>query len=96
LTVAGDLSKFDTIPGVVDRVLEKYGTIDILVNNAGATWGAPAEEYPAEGWNKVMNLNVNAVFFLTQDVGKRVMIRSAPGRSSISPRWPAFTAVARG
>src|SRR5438270_11614420 len=37
LTVAGDLSKFDTIPGMVDRVLVKYGTIDVLVNNAGAT-----------------------------------------------------------
>jgi NAD(P)-dependent dehydrogenase (short-subunit alcohol dehydrogenase family) len=77
LTIAGDLSKFDTIPGMVDRVLGKFGTIDILVNNAGATWGAPAEEYPAEGWNKVMNLNVNAVFFLSQDVGKRVMITIA-------------------
>src|SRR5438309_23280 len=80
LTVAGDLSKFDTIPGMVDRVLDKFGTIDVLVNNAGATWGAPAEEYPAEGWNKVMNLNVNAVFFLTQDVGKRVMIPKRSGK----------------
>ncbi len=71
LTVAGDLSKFDTIPSMVDRVLAKFGAVDILVNNAGATWGAPAEEYPADGWNKVMNLNVNAVFFLTQDVAKR-------------------------
>src|SRR5216684_3222433 len=62
LTVAGDLSKFDTIPGMADRVRAKFGTVDILVNNAGATWGAPAEEYPADGWNKVMNLNVNAVF----------------------------------
>src|SRR5512138_1731325 len=37
LTVCGDLSKFDTIPGMVDRVLGKYGTIDVLVNNAGTT-----------------------------------------------------------
>jgi gluconate 5-dehydrogenase len=84
LTVAGDLSKFETIPGMVDRVLGKYGTIDVLVNNAGATWGAPAEEYPADGWNKVMNLNVNAVFFLTQDVGKRVMIPKRSGMTTIA------------
>src|SRR6266852_4793187 len=57
LTIAGDLSRFDTIPGMVDKALAKFGTIDILVNNAGATWGAPAEEYPAEGWHKVINLN---------------------------------------
>jgi len=80
LTIAGDLSKFDTIPGMVDRVLAKYGTIDILVNNAGATWGAPAEEYPAEGWHKVINLNVNAVFFLTQDVGRRCLIPKRSGK----------------
>src|SRR6516162_9512671 len=60
LTIPNDLSKFDLIPGLVDQVLAKYGTIDILVNNAGATWGAPAEDHPAEAWNKVMNLNVNA------------------------------------
>src|SRR5258706_7790051 len=80
LPVAGDLSKFETIPGMVDGVLGKYATIDVLVNKAGATGGAAAEEYPADGWNKVMNLNVNAVFFLTQDVGKRVMIPKRAGK----------------
>jgi gluconate 5-dehydrogenase len=80
LTVQGDLAKFDTIPGMVDRVLGKYGTIDILVNNAGTTWGAPAEEYPPEAWHKVMNLNVNALFFLTQDVGRRCFIPRRAGK----------------
>ncbi len=80
LTVAGDLSKFDTIPAMVDRVLAKYGTVDILVNNAGTTWGAPAEEYPPEAWHKVMNLNINAMFFLTQEIGKRCMIPRRSGK----------------
>src|SRR5438132_11241412 len=40
LTIAGDLSKFDTIPGMVERAVAHYGTIDILVNNAGTTGGA--------------------------------------------------------
>src|SRR5512132_461350 len=56
LTVAGDLAKFDTIPGMVGQVLSRYGTIDILVNNAGTSWGAPAEEHPAQAWSKVMDL----------------------------------------
>src|SRR5947207_3064324 len=60
LTVAGDLGKLDTIPSLVAKVLERFGAIDILVNNAGTTWGAPAEEYPAEAWHKVINLNLNA------------------------------------
>ncbi|HEX5514239.1 MAG TPA: SDR family oxidoreductase [Gammaproteobacteria bacterium] len=78
LTVAGDLSQFDTIPAMVERVIEHYGTIDILVNNAGTSWGAPAEEYPAEAWRKVMNLNVDGLFFITQEVARRCMI---PGRA---------------
>src|SRR5467141_849557 len=41
LTIAGDLSKFETIPAMVDKAVDRYGTIDILVNNAGTTWGAP-------------------------------------------------------
>ena len=80
LTIAGDLSKYDTIPAMVDQALKRFGTIDILVNNAGATWGAPAEEYPPEAWHKVMNLNVNAMFFLTQEVGRRCMIPKKKGK----------------
>src|SRR3954467_13324395 len=38
LTISNDLAQFDQIPGMVDQVLARFGTIDILVNNAGATW----------------------------------------------------------
>ncbi len=40
--------------------------LDILVNNAGANWGAPFEDYPASGWDRVLDLNVKGVFFLTR------------------------------
>ena len=79
-TVAGDLSQFDTIPALVDRVTARFGDIDILVNNAGATWGAPAEDYPDAAWHKVMNLNVNAPFFLSREVGRRCMIPRRAGK----------------
>jgi NAD(P)-dependent dehydrogenase (short-subunit alcohol dehydrogenase family) len=80
LTIAGDLSKFDTIPAMVEQAVARFGTIDILVNNAGTTWGAPAEEHPAEAWHKVMNLNVNAMFFLSQEVARRCMIPRGKGK----------------
>jgi NAD(P)-dependent dehydrogenase (short-subunit alcohol dehydrogenase family) len=80
LTIAGDLSKFDTIPAMVEKAVVRYGTVDILVNNAGTTWGAPAEEHPPEAWLKVMNLNVNAMFFLSQEVGRRCMIPRKKGK----------------
>jgi len=50
------------------------------VNNAGATWGSPAEDHPLEAWNKVMNLNVNALFLLTQAVAQRCMIPRRSGK----------------
>lgn len=79
-TVVGDLSRFDTIPAIVDQALQKFGTVDVLVNNAGVGWGAPAEEYPADAWHKVMNLNLHAAFFLTQEVARRAMIPKRAGK----------------
>ena len=73
-SVVNDLARFDRIPDLVSEVLTLHGHIDILVNNAGATWGAPAEDYPDEAWHKVMNLNINAPFFLAREVGRRSMI----------------------
>lgn len=40
--------------------------LDILVNNAGAAWGAPFDEFPENGWDKVVDLNLKSPFFLTQ------------------------------
>ena len=79
-TIASDLSKFDTIPSVVSSVLERWGRIDILVNNAGCNWAAPAEDYPDDGWRKVMSLNIDAQFFLCREVGKRTMLPRRSGK----------------
>lgn len=79
-TVAGDLSRLETIPALVEAVHGAFGELDILVNNAGTTWGAPAADYPAEAWHKVMRLNVDATFFLTQAVGRRFMLPRRTGK----------------
>ena len=75
-----DLGKAEVIPGLLDAVLARFGTVDVLVNNAGTTWGAPAEDHPADAWHKVMNLNLHGTFFLTQAVGKRCMIPRRSGK----------------
>ncbi|MEX3839831.1 MULTISPECIES: SDR family oxidoreductase [Paraburkholderia] len=79
-TIVSDLQRAEAAKPLVDETLAAGGQIDILVNNAGATWGAPAEDYPDEAWHKVMNLNVNAPFFLAREVGKRSMIPRQRGK----------------
>lgn len=49
-----------------NELAQKEGRLDVLVNNAGAAWGAPLDEYPESGWDKVYDINVRGVFFLTQ------------------------------
>jgi gluconate 5-dehydrogenase len=78
--VAADASDPAQVQHVVQETLQRLGPIDILVNNAGATWGAPAEDYPLEAWDKVMNLNVRSVFLFSQAVGKAAMIPRRKGR----------------
>ena len=79
-SIAVDLSSEAQAHGLVDEALRRLGQVDILVNNAGASWGAPAEDYPLEAWDKLMNLNVRAMFLVSQRVGKLSMIPRRYGR----------------
>jgi len=80
LAVACDLADTSAIPGMVERTLEQLDAIDILVNNAGATWGAPTVDHPLDAWRKVVDLNLTAMFVVTQEVGRRSMIPRGRGR----------------
>jgi NAD(P)-dependent dehydrogenase (short-subunit alcohol dehydrogenase family) len=53
--------------------------LHVLVNNAGANWGAPLEEYPDSAWDKLLALNVKAVFHLTRAALPRLHAAAAPG-----------------
>lgn len=64
--IPGDLSTPEGIMAFADDVKSRVDALDILVNNAGATWGAPFGEYPVDGWDKVMNVNVRGVYYLTE------------------------------
>ncbi len=63
-----DLSTAEGRSAFIEKVKEQESKLDILVNNAGAAWGAPFEEYPDEGYDKVMDINVKAIFTLTRDL----------------------------
>ena len=61
-----DLGGMSGIEGLAAAIAEREPKLDVLVNNAGATWGAPIDEYPEDGWDKTMDLNTKSIFFLTQ------------------------------
>jgi NAD(P)-dependent dehydrogenase (short-subunit alcohol dehydrogenase family) len=64
---AADVTKADGRSKLLARVVDYLGVLNILLNNAGANWGASLEDYPDEGFAKVMDTNLNAVFSLTRD-----------------------------
>jgi gluconate 5-dehydrogenase len=74
-----DLSRPDTVAPMVDAVIARFGRIDILMNNAGASWGALAEEYPLDAWNKVIGTNLTGAFLVSQQVGAKSMIPNHTG-----------------
>ena len=66
ISLPGDVSTVDGCRALAAALGEREERLDILVNNAGAAWGAPFEDFPESGWDKVMDLNVKSPFFLTQ------------------------------
>lgn len=74
-----DIGQTTLVPMLLDAILTQHDSIDILVNNAGVTWGAQAEEYPREAWIKVVDVNLNGTWSLTQGVAARSMIPRRTG-----------------
>lgn len=56
----------------VGKVIEDFGKIDILVNNAGLGLSAPTTETSDEDWQKMMNINVNSLFYMAREVAKNM------------------------
>jgi len=80
LPLVCDMGNLAAIPPMIEQVIAAFGAIDILVNNAGTSWGAPTIEHTLEGWNKVITLNVTAIFVASQEVGRRCMLPRRRGK----------------
>ena len=61
-----DLSSLEGCRAFAAALGERERAIHALVNNAGAAWAADFDEFPENGWDKVMNINLKSPFFLTQ------------------------------
>jgi NAD(P)-dependent dehydrogenase (short-subunit alcohol dehydrogenase family) len=77
-----DISTVEGCNRLAAEIIKLEPKLDILVNNAGAAWGAEFDEFPESGWDKVMDLNVKSLFFLTKALHK-------PLRSAASHERPA-------
>ena len=73
-----DLSKVENIEALAAQLNEKEDHLDILINNSGISWGASLGDFPEKGWDKVMDLNVKSVFFLTQSLLPLIKKASSP------------------
>ena len=99
--VPADLATAEGTARLVAAVTEREPTLHILVNNAGASWGAPLAEYPVEAFDRVLGLNVRAVFALSQaflpllrsaatddDPARIINVGSIEG--TVVPEWENF------
>lgn len=79
LACAADVTDKNRIDALVRNALDRFGRIDILVNNAGSAITKRAEEITEEDWDRVLNVDLKAVFFTAQAVG-RTMINQKSGK----------------
>ncbi|KAJ3522684.1 hypothetical protein NM688_g8840 [Phlebia brevispora] len=96
--VVADLSNKAGCDALADAIKQKESKIHILVNNSGATWGAPYDNFPEkEGWDRVLSLNVKAIFYLTAALTELLAKDSTaddPGRVINTSSVAAITTVA--
>ena len=80
MPVQFDISKTENIPTLVDQVHEEFGRIDFLFNNAGTIHRAPAEKFPKEEWDRVIQVNLTGPFVLAQTVARKMIDQKIKGK----------------
>lgn len=102
IAIAADLSTMRGIKSLCSKIRKNESSIDILVNNAGTAWGEDFLSFPESSWDKVMNINLKAPFYLTQQLHpllKAAGSKSVPSRviniasihGLITPNIPTYS-----
>lgn len=78
-SLPADLATEEECIRLAGEISSREERLHILVNNAGANWGAPLREFPASAWDKVLDLNVKAPFFLTRALLPLLTAAQTPG-----------------
>ncbi|MCM5571752.1 SDR family oxidoreductase [Burkholderiaceae bacterium FT117] len=82
VSIPADVSTVEGAKALAAEIAKREPALDVLVNNAGAAWGAPFDEFPESGWDKVVDLNLKSPFFLTQALAPqlRAAAKSRPAK----------------
>ncbi len=75
ISVAADLNDADSVTAMAEPAIAWQGQVDVLVNNGGTIARYPADEFPQDEWLKVINVNLNSAFLLSQKIGKQMIER---------------------
>src|ERR1700754_2696250 len=75
-----DVTDESSVEEALDRVADDVGLVDILVNNAGINVLGPAESYPTETWQRIIDINLTGAFLCARHVGSKLIIAGNPGR----------------
>jgi len=80
LTLEADVTQSSEVDHAVNRVAAEFGGLDIVFNNAGICINRPAEEMSDEEWLKVVNVDLNAVFYVARAAGRTMIAQGRGGR----------------
>jgi len=75
--ISGDIASEEFVAALASQVASEHGAADVLVNNAGISMIVPAEEIGRSEWHKVMSINLEAAFFLSQAFGRQMLARGS-------------------
>ena len=77
--IAADVSDYEDVEALVEKTVDTFGSLDVMVNNAGITDIQPAEEFEPEEWRRVIDVDLNGVFFGAQVAAKQMIEQGEGG-----------------
>jgi len=96
-TIMFDVTDRNAVIASIDEVESKIGAIDILINNVGIQHRAPLEDFPADAWERMVDINLSSIFHVSQAVARHMIprmrgkiinicsVQSQLGRATIAP-----------
>lgn len=83
----GDIAEKGIAERLVEATVERFGRLDVLVNNAGILYSGTAVETSDEEWREIMEVNVNALFFLSRAAVRRMIEQGGGNIVNVASEW---------